>query len=141
MKTAKVIPLFKVGDKASFNNYRPVSLLSQFSKILEKLFDVRLQAFIDKHKLLSNSQYGFRSNCSTSLALMELIEEIRNLDSRYTTRHENKFRVKYRRTNVMAYCISNVGTNLWNKLPSEIVNAKSIYIFKSMFKKYIFSRY
>ena len=39
MKMAKVVPLFKSGDKKSFNNYKPVSLLSQFSKILEKLFD------------------------------------------------------------------------------------------------------
>ena len=76
MKTAKVIPLFKSGDKKSFNNYRPVSLLSQFSKILEKLFDNRLQSFIDKHSILSDSQYGFRSSCSTSSALIELIEEI-----------------------------------------------------------------
>ena len=37
MKTAKVIPLFKAGDVDTFSNYRPVSLLSQFSKILEKV--------------------------------------------------------------------------------------------------------
>ena len=86
MKLAKVIPLFKSGDKGSFNNYRPVSLLSQFSKIIEKLFDVRLQSFIDKHDLLSNSQYGFRSKCSTSLALMELVEEISSsLDKKNVT--------------------------------------------------------
>ena len=36
---AKVVPLFKSGDDNTFNNYRPVSLLPQFSKILEKLFD------------------------------------------------------------------------------------------------------
>ena len=52
------------------------SLLPQFSKILEKLFDVRLQKFIDKNHILSDSQYGFRAKCSTSFALMELIEEI-----------------------------------------------------------------
>ena len=86
MKLAKVIPLFKSGDKGSFNNYRPVSLLSQFSKIIEKLFDVRLQSFIDKHDLLSNSQYGFRPKCSTSLALMELVEEISSsLDKKNVT--------------------------------------------------------
>ena len=86
MKLAKVIPLFKSGNKNSFNNYRPVSLLSQFSKILEKLFDVRLQSFIDKYDLLSNCQYGFRPNCSTSLALMELVEEISSsLDNKKVT--------------------------------------------------------
>ena len=38
MKIAKVIPIFKSGDKSQFNNYRPISVLSQFSKILENLF-------------------------------------------------------------------------------------------------------
>ncbi len=76
MKTAKVIPLFKSGDKHEFTNYRPVSILPQFSKILEKLFNDRLDKFIDKHKLLYDSQYGFRKNHSTSLALTESMEII-----------------------------------------------------------------
>lgn len=76
MKIAKVIPLFKAGDKHNFTNYRPVSLLSQFSKILEKLYVERLDTFIDKHNILMDSQYGFRSSRSTSMALMELVEEI-----------------------------------------------------------------
>ncbi len=66
MKTAKVIPLFKAGDKLNFNNYRPVSLLCPFSKILEKLFIARLDKFIEKHKLLTDSQYGLRANRSTA---------------------------------------------------------------------------
>ena len=78
MKIAKVIPLFKSGDKHNFTNYRPVSLLPQFSKILEKLFNNRLDTFIEKHSLLSDSQYGFRANRSTSMALMESVEEITN---------------------------------------------------------------
>ena len=76
MKVAKVVPLYKSGSHNHFTNYRPVSLLPQFSKVLEKLFDVRLQKFIEKYSVLHDSQYGFRSNRSTSLALMELIEEI-----------------------------------------------------------------
>ena len=62
MKIAKIIPLFKAGDNANFTNYRPVALLPQFSKVLEKLFCKRLEEFIEKHKLLSESQYGFRTN-------------------------------------------------------------------------------
>lgn len=76
MKIAKVIPLFKSGDKHLFTNYRPVSLSSQFSKILEKLFERRLNNFVDRHKLFMDSQYGFRSGSSTSMALMELVEQI-----------------------------------------------------------------
>ena len=73
---AKVIPLFKTGDKHDFTNYRPVSLLSQFSKVLEKLYVQRLDVFIEKNNLLSESQYGFRTNRSTALALMKITEEI-----------------------------------------------------------------
>ena len=76
MKIAKIVPIFKAGEKSSFNNYRPISLLPQFSKIVEKLFHARLVAFIEKHDTLTSSQYGFRSNMSTSLAPLELTEEI-----------------------------------------------------------------
>ena len=76
MKIAKVIPLFKSGSKHQYTNYRPVSLLSQFSKILEKLFHLRLEKFIDKHKILSENQYGFRKNRSTAMALLDSIEEV-----------------------------------------------------------------
>ena len=86
MKVAKVIPLFKSGDDELFNNYRPVSLLPQFSKILEKVFEKRLDSFINKYNLLSNSQYGFRNNRSTALALIDLIENITSaIDKRKVT--------------------------------------------------------
>lgn len=78
MKIAKVIPLFKKGDKSEFSNYRPISLLPQFSKILEKLFAIRLNKFLNEFNILSNSQYGFRPNHSTATAIMELTEEITN---------------------------------------------------------------
>lgn len=76
MKTAKVIPLFKSDDRHEFNNYRPVSMLSQFSKVLEKLFVQKLDIFLEKNHLLSESQYGFRTNRSTAMALMKITEEI-----------------------------------------------------------------
>ena len=76
MKIAKVLPMFKSGDNSEFNNYRPGSLLPQFSKILEKLFDHRLQSFLNNNGLLSEAQYGFREKRSTNIALLELIEEI-----------------------------------------------------------------
>ena len=75
MKVAKVVPLFKAGDRSIFSNYRPTSLLSRFSKILEKLCNERLDKFIDKFQLLNNCQYGFRSHMSTSHALLDLVEE------------------------------------------------------------------
>ena len=59
-----------------FTNYRLISLLPQFLKILEKLYSDRLDSFLFKYSILSPSQYGFRSNMSTSRALIELVEEI-----------------------------------------------------------------
>ena len=76
MKLARVIPLFKNGDINYFTNYRPISLLSQFLKILEKIFHNRMMSFIDDKQILCKSQYGFRKNMSTSLAILELVEEI-----------------------------------------------------------------
>lgn len=76
MKLAKVLPIYKSGDKHLVTNYRPVSLLDQFSKILEKLFVHQLDNFIEKHRILNDQQYGFRSSQSTSLAVMDFIENI-----------------------------------------------------------------
>ena len=76
MNIAKVIPLYKANGKNEFTNYRPVSLLPQFSKILEKLFGIRLDSFINRYTLLSSNTCGCRINVSTSLALTELTEEI-----------------------------------------------------------------
>ena len=78
MKVAKVIPLFKAGDKNMFSNYRPVSLLPQFSKILEKIFEIRLNKFIEHSEILNDSQCGFQKGKSTALTLYELTVEITN---------------------------------------------------------------
>ena len=76
MKIARIIPLFKSGDKQNVSNYRPISLLPQFSKILEKIFNNRLMNFLNSNNLLYLRQYGFRKNMSTSMAIMELVENI-----------------------------------------------------------------
>ena len=62
---AKVIPIFKNGDRCNMDNYRPISLLSCFSKILEKIVAFRLTSFLTDCKILSNWQFGFRPNHST----------------------------------------------------------------------------
>ena len=86
MKIARVIPLYKAGDKNVFTNYRPVSILPQFSKVLQKVFNNRLDNFLEKHNVITDSQYGFRRNRSTSMALIELIEKItKSLDDKKIT--------------------------------------------------------
>lgn len=86
MRIAKVIPIYKNGERQAFSNYRPISLLPLFSKILEKVFANRVESFVDKHNLLSIHQYGFRTNCSTSVAVMKLVEDISTaMDNREDT--------------------------------------------------------
>ena len=76
MKVAKVIPLFKGGDSQLIKNYRPVSVLSIFSKIYERIIYNRVLKFINNNDLLYKYQFGFRANYSTSMALITLTDKI-----------------------------------------------------------------
>ena len=78
LKTAKIIPIFKAGPKTEINNYRRISLLSNFSKILEKLVYTRLSKFLEKNKIIHSYQYGFRQNLSTTQALLVIMSKINN---------------------------------------------------------------
>ena len=64
-KIAKVVLIFKAGDPLDMNNFRPISLLSNFSKILEKIVHLRLVKFLDSKSALSDKQFGFRNSHST----------------------------------------------------------------------------
>ena len=75
MKIARVIPLFKSGDLSLFTNYRPVSLLPAFSKILERIYNCLIN-FLNKYSILSCNQYGFRKNHSTAYALIQLYDKL-----------------------------------------------------------------
>ena len=59
-----------------FNNYRPISVLPAFSKILEKIIYNRMINYFDKYNILCNQQYGFRRGHSTSLTLIQLFDKI-----------------------------------------------------------------
>ena len=76
LKIALVSPLYKAKDPMFFSNYRPISLLSTFSKILERLMYNRLLDFLDKYKILNKYQFGFRRNHSTYMALIILLENL-----------------------------------------------------------------
>lgn len=76
LKTAKVIPIYKRGDPSMPSNYRPISLLSVFSKILERILYRRIYNFMTKYNCISTSQHGFLPNKSTETASIELINYI-----------------------------------------------------------------
>ena len=73
LKIAKVIPIYKKGRTLKQpGNYRPISLLSIFDKIIEKLMYKRLSDFLESSNILYEYQIGFRQNHSTSHAVMEV---------------------------------------------------------------------
>ena len=77
LKTAKVIPIHKKDSKSNFTNYRPISLLSNLDKILEKLMHSRLSTFLNIKDIIYPLQFGFRQNYSISYALIYLTETIK----------------------------------------------------------------
>ena len=79
LKLAKVTPLHKKESKLDFLNYRPISLLSVFSKIYEKLIYTRIYSYLVKNNLIYEKQFGFRSNYSTNHAILSITEHIRGL--------------------------------------------------------------
>ena len=81
LKIAEVIPIFKKGSATNVSNYRPISLLSQFDKIFEKIIYNRIIDFIEKYNLLSDHQFGFRQNSSTIHAVTYIYDNlIKNID-------------------------------------------------------------
>jgi hypothetical protein len=77
LKTAKIIPIYKKGDKKHTENYRPISILSSFSKILEGAMNKQLVLFLQKQNIISNEQHGFIKGKSTDTAIFNFLENIR----------------------------------------------------------------
>ena len=87
LKIAKVKPLFKRGDTAQLNNYRPISLLPTISKVFESVIYSQLYAYFNDNNLMSEQQYGFRAQHSTKLASVKLVDHIiKQMDNRYETK-------------------------------------------------------
>jgi hypothetical protein len=76
LKIARVIPIHKGGSKDKLINYRPISVLSSFSKIIERLMFNRMCNFIEKYHILSDTQFGFRKNRNTELAVLNAVNYI-----------------------------------------------------------------
>ena len=79
LKISKTVPFFKnKGNNMECENYRPISLLSNINKIVEKLMHERLYAFLNSFDCIYEHQFGFRNKHSTNHALVSLTEDIRS---------------------------------------------------------------
>ena len=86
LKHAKIIPIFKGGDETDPSNYRPISLLSIFNRLFEKVMYNGLQSYVELYGLLYNGQYGFRENMSTQYAILDIVNSIQsNMDNKLFT--------------------------------------------------------
>ena len=79
MTIAKVAAIFKKGTSYIADNYRPISLLSSFNKIFEKILHKNIMTFFNKHNILFLYQYGFRKLYSTTFALIEITDKMKKL--------------------------------------------------------------
>ena len=77
-KTPKIVPIFKSKSRLLCNNYRPIFLLSNVIKIIEKLMHKRLNELLEQETCLYSLKCGLRLNCSTNNALMSIIENTQN---------------------------------------------------------------
>ena len=76
LKIVHVVPILKSSDKALFSNYRPISVLPCFSKILERIIYNRIINYLNDFNVLCDNQHGFRKNLSPSLTLIDLSDRI-----------------------------------------------------------------
>ena len=76
MKIAKLIPVFKSGDRKLFSNYRPISILPVFSKVMEKIVNGRLTDFLHQQNIIYEHQYGCRKKHSTLHSILHLLKDI-----------------------------------------------------------------
>lgn len=76
LKVAKITPIFKKGSRSEFGNYRPISVLNTFSKIVEKIIKSRLIGFVEKNFKFDKYQYGFQTKSNTLSTTSDLIEYI-----------------------------------------------------------------
>ena len=84
LKYSEVQPLFKKGEKTEITNYRPISLLPSFSKIIEKIKYKRLIFYLNEKNILVNGQFGFRKNSTTNVATYALLNNTQlSLDKKW----------------------------------------------------------
>ena len=86
MKIAKGVPIFKSSNQSLLKNYRPISLLSAFSKVLERAMYNQLMTFLKTNNILYKHQYGFHPNHSTIHPIIHLLNHCGEATSKFITR-------------------------------------------------------
>ena len=85
-RIARITPIYKSGAKEDMNNYRPISILTCYSKIIEKILLLRLSSFFKKHNVIYKNQYGFQSNIFTLHAMLDVVtSSYDNIDDHFCT--------------------------------------------------------
>jgi len=107
LKYAVIKPLHKNGDRYEVSNYRPVSLLTSFSKIFEMVMRTRILKHLTNYNILSNEPYGFRIELKTDNAIYKLTTEILNALNNKLLKQKGAY---------------YLGIKILNNLPLEIKN-------------------
>ena len=76
LKFSEVRPLFKKGSKGELSNYRPISLLTTFSKIIERIIYKNLYNYLTVHNIFAAEQFGSREGLSTDMATHALLNSV-----------------------------------------------------------------
>ena len=85
MKIARVSPIFKIGEEFFFTNYRQISVLPCFSKLLYRIMYNRLYKYLLQNKIFYEKQFGFQASRSTEHAVIQLINQM------FDVFNENKY--------------------------------------------------
>ena len=128
-KIAKVTPIFKNGTKSSLDNYRPISILPVFSKLLERTVHRQLYSYLEENNFLTDRQFGFRKSRNTSQAIAHITDFIRSAMDR--GEYTGAVYVDLKK----AFDTVNHATKL-SKLPVYGINDKEL----SWFIDYLFNR-
>ena len=128
LKTSKVLPLFKSGDENLTTNYRPISQLSAFSKIFEKLILLQCNEFLIANNITHDLQFGFREGHSTNHAILLTMSELES------AKNQNLFSIIISIDLKKAFDTVNVSSILPAKLDHYYNNEKTTKFLASFFK-------
>lgn len=88
LKTSRIVPIFKDGDPLATTNYRPISILLSFSKVIESILYDRIFSFLRKNQCINANQFGFQKQSGTLSAAATLIDLLQTkLDEKKTMLH------------------------------------------------------